>query len=709
MKERGLDPWELAKLPPFEELRGQQVDSRTDSGLPAETVSPCYGCSSRAENSEESALESTGTEAGPKTGPAEEETEEKRKDQREKANAIAGKRRKTEATWTSTSRPLKKEQRDYLATFSKDQFVLPEGASWPPKTAGWLDLYSGERGVADELAKEYGCWSLCFDIEHSAAEDLFDKELRSKIRRAVQLGCFIGGGGGPVCASFSTAITPPVRTRLFPYGRKDVSEAMQEKLRKGNDMALWTFGIIRLFLSLSLVVWMENPALSWMFRLQEWEALLLQFPELNYWTVDYCQFGAPWRKRTRFATNGPLRLQKVLCRGGHRHQILRGRSKRHGQNWTRVAQAYPKDVCKTLAASLMVAAGARGLVKLDAASCARCNQRIGEASHPGPRASWRPREGALYDVPLVEARTKQIQVRVWEGFVRWLGTRLTPDAVRSAMAFPGLLSQLLEQYGNFQFQEGAALYSYRHLVVFTQQDVAGIKPWLGGCWEMIARWEIREPPSHRTPLPETLFRAMFTIAAHWGWHRFASVLGISFFGIARPGEPLAETRKSLLLPSDLLDVESHTAFLRISSPKTRRRGGGRIQHLTITDGAFVAYLERAMAKIPRSSSLFPGSPSAFRRRWDAILVALGVPKSAGLTPGGLRGGGCVAAFHRGTELSKILWLMRIKHVQTLQAYLQEVAASSVVPDLPPFARRRVKAASALFDLAIATAATPSDA
>ena len=682
LSERGLDPSELARLPPFEELQGQAGGSVLPVSGPTDEVSPRYGCSGRTTDSDEISLAREGTEAEPKMGSAEEDAEEEEQKERgEKA-------RPAELSPRSRSNAL-------IETFNEDQFILPAGVRWPRRQAGWLDLYSGERGVAKELAEEHGCWSLCFDIEHSEEADLFNEELRKKVRHAVQLGCFIGGGGGPVCASFSTAITPPVRTRDLPYGREDVSEAMQEKLRKGNDLALWTFGIIELLLTLSLVVWMENPAMSWMFCLPEWGSLLLRFPELDYWTVDYCQFGAPWRKRTRFAT----KLQKILCRGGHRRQILRGRSKRHGQNWTRVAQAYPGAVCRALAASLMSTAGERGLVKLNPAACARCNQGIGEASHPGPRASWRPREGALYDVPLVEAKTKQIQVRVWEGFVRWLSTRLTPDAVHSAMAVPALLSQLLEQFGNFQFQQGAALYSYRHLVVFTQQNVAGIKPWLGGCWEMIARWEVREPPSHRTPLPETLFRAMFSVATSWGWHRFASVLGISFYGIARPGEPVAETRKSLLLPSDLLDTDSHTAFLRISSPKTRRRGGGRTQHLTISDEAFVAYLERAMAKLPRNSSLFPGSPSAFRRRWDAILMALGIPK----------GGGCVAAFHRGTELSKILWLMRIRHVQTLQAYLQEVAASSVVPDLPPFARRRVRAASALFDLAIAKAATPSDA
>lgn len=723
LKERGLEPWDLAQLPPFEELEGDWRSSKKEERGAGGEVSPeeqrsVIRCSAPEveKKNEEGAF---GTKMGMNALPEdedrakkEEEGAEAEKDRRTEAGkrgqrTEAEKRRLRTEEFGCSPRKLNAEQIRCLSSFSRNQFVLPDSMSWPPTEAGWLDLYSGERGVATVLAKEYGCWSLCFDITHSETEDLYDAELRTKIERAIALECFLGGGGGPVCSSFSTAITPPVRSRDWPYGREDVSEAMLEKLQRGNDLALWTFKVLELMLSLSLVVWMENPAMSWMFRLPEWEALMLQYPSLRYWLVDYCRFKAPWRKRTRFATNSCLKDQRCLCQGGHKHQVLRGRSRKHKQNWTLVAQAYPVGVCRSLAASLVLTACEGKQMKLDAAACAHCNLRIGEASHPGPRASHRPRAGALYDVPLVEAKTKQIQVRVWEGFVRWLSASLTPDAVRSAMSCPPLLAQLLEQYGNHLYQQGAALYAYRHLVVVTQQSVAGAKPWLGPCWEMIARWEVKEPPSHRTPLPLTLFRAMFTTAVLWGWRRFACILGISFYGISRPGEPLAEPRKSLLLPSDLLESERTTAFLRISSPKTRRRGGGRVQHLTITETAFVGFLERTLADLSRDAPLFPGAPSTFRRRWDAILEALGVPKSAGLTPGGIRGGGCVAAFHRGLDLSKILWLMRIRHLQTLEAYLQEVAASSVVPDLPSFARRRVKAASALFDLAMSGAATPS--
>ena len=43
---------------------------------------------------------------------------------------------------------LSAEAIDALKGFPQKQFVLATGIAWPPTRAGFLDLYSGERGVA---------------------------------------------------------------------------------------------------------------------------------------------------------------------------------------------------------------------------------------------------------------------------------------------------------------------------------------------------------------------------------------------------------------------------------------------------------------------------------------------------------------------------------------------------------------------------------
>eukprot|EP00438_Fugacium_kawagutii_P031471 Skav222640 [mRNA] locus=scaffold10:352718:353311:- [translate_table: standard] len=194
---------------------------------------------------------------------------------------------------------------------------------------------------------------------------------------------------------------------------------------------------------------------------------------------------------------------------------------------------------------------------------------------------------------------------------------------------------------------------------------------------------------------------MFATALLWKWHRFAAVIGLSFFGISRPGEPLRETRGSLLLPSDLMLETDVPAYVRICHPKTGRRGGGRVQHITISDRQFVLFLERVFQNVKKDERLYHCSPSSFRRRWDSILRALMIDHRFRLTPGGLRGGGCVHAFRQHGDLQLLLWQMRIKHLTTLENYLQEVMADSVVPAFDEPVRLRVRAAASLFDSLLA--------
>eukprot|EP00438_Fugacium_kawagutii_P015803 Skav230691 [mRNA] locus=scaffold2202:279688:282453:- [translate_table: standard] len=591
-----------------------------------------------------------------------------------------------------------------LGSFPRHQFILPSGTPYPPDCPGFLDLFSGQRGVAKALAK-VGFWSICFDIEHSPSEDLMDPFVQGQLKTLVEEGAFRGAGGGPVCTSFSTAITPPVRTPSEPHGRADVSANMAQKLADGNLMAKWVIHFFSLALKHKLIVWIENPATSWLFRLPEWVAFAQCHPTLQAWTVDYCRFKTKWRKRTKFMTNCSLAGTKMLCNGCKQHQLLRGRSKQHKQSWTRVAQSYPKELREYLSKHLTASVAASARTKLSIATCAKCTHgRIGEAGNPGPRPSHRARETTLEEVNLVEPRTLALQSRVWEGFHNWLSHLISPGALESAMANPSLLVLVLQQYGQHLFSSGKSLYIYRHLLVYIQQQFFGTRPFMGPCWQLVTKWEIQEPPRHRVPLPFPVLKAMLTTCLLWKWYRFAAILGLSFFGIARPGEPLREFRRNLLLPSDLLMDEQKVCYLKIEHPKTGRRGGGRVQHLTVSDPQFIRFLEKVFAVDQRQSShearLYECSASSFRRRWDAILRSLGISAQTQLTPGGLRGGGCVHAFQQGISLPLLLWKMRIRHMQTLENYLQETVADSVIPSFSAATRQRVIAASSIYELVL---------
>ncbi len=87
------------------------------------------------------------------------------------------------------------------------------------------------------------------------------------------------------------------------------------------------------------IIWfVENPDSSQLWsRAVAWDL----YPRVR---LDYCQYGKPWRKRTRIVSCG-LDLSPLgrRCQGGHKHFILCGGA---GIPYTRLAEPYPARLCK---------------------------------------------------------------------------------------------------------------------------------------------------------------------------------------------------------------------------------------------------------------------------------------------------------------------------------------------------------------------------
>lgn len=184
------------------------------------------------------------------------------------------------------------------------------------------------------------------------------------------------------------------------------------------------------------------------------------------------------------------------------------------------------------------------------------------------------RTGYLDDVTLVEPKTLAIQPRVWNDFSDWLNSQLSAEAVDSVLKHFGLLAQVLKEYGCHLFGEGKSLFCFRHLVVYTSSPLSVPNPIYNAAGTWCRNGKFVSSPTHRVPIPEPVAKAIMACAILWGWRRFASVVGISYFGISRPGEPLRAERRHYLLQEDC-----RTAYVRIDNPKSRRRGLGKVQHL----------------------------------------------------------------------------------------------------------------------------------
>ena len=113
-----------------------------------------------------------------------------------------------------------------------------------------------------------------------------DPSLQELLISAAEAHCFCAAGLAPICASFSTAITPPVRTSQHPSGIPLLSPAMALKVSQGNAHCSFVVRFVRVLLKLGVPFWLENPDCSWLWRQPEFLALLEDFPHLAFWRYE---------------------------------------------------------------------------------------------------------------------------------------------------------------------------------------------------------------------------------------------------------------------------------------------------------------------------------------------------------------------------------------------------------------------------------------
>ena len=224
---------------------------------------------------------------------------------------------------------------EFFRSLDKNQIHKDSSVSWPPVRPGYLDLFSGERGVARCMVEKGYTWAITYDLAHGSSPNPNSPTVRAILERLVRCGIFLNVGMSPVCSSFSVAITPAVRTKEQPEGVDSMSEKMRAKIWEGNDMCAWTLTLLLISGAYNIFFWVENPAGSWFFRQKRWIEMLEKFhARVGFWILDYCRYGTPWRKRTKIRANSSLKNRKTLCNRTHRHLALRGRSKVHRKSWT---------------------------------------------------------------------------------------------------------------------------------------------------------------------------------------------------------------------------------------------------------------------------------------------------------------------------------------------------------------------------------------
>ena len=374
-----------------------------------------------------------------------------------------------------------------LYSFDRSQFFLPdnfEGFKMP----GAIDLFSGCFGVAKEMIR-YGCpWVLCFEWNRSRDEDLLDPAVRQKIEQLLRLGAVESLGAAPICASFSTAVTPPVRSARFPRGLPSLSGTMKVSVMQGNSHNDFLIVLVDICIEAKIAFFIENPDESWWWwRQRKWRRFRSSTSQ-HLFRLCFCRFGTPWQKATRIATNTALRGLKMWCQCHQRHTVLRGMHPIRKIPMTRVAQPYPAGLNRLLAIALCSFAGWCKKDKLNVAGCARTGSiRVGEATNPGPRSRrWVPRSGNLEDLPVQTSTTLALEARLLDEFLDWCNSSLaTIQAQELFQKVPSFLALTLRCYGNFLFQYGGALSNLRHVLIAAQRWQPLVRPFMATAWEIV--------------------------------------------------------------------------------------------------------------------------------------------------------------------------------------------------------------------------------
>ena len=248
---------------------------------------------------------------------------------------------------------------------------------WEPSHKGVLDLYSGSGRFAKQMIRRGAEWVLTVDwLADPIKQDLLSPTVREELEDLISAGAFVCVGAGPICSSFSRAVRPPVRNRAHLRGIPGITPNMQIKVAQGNEHSDWMAKVVRLALSHKLWFWVENPDSSWLWAQSCWCDISM-LEGVSVFRTDFCRWGMPWRKRTRFLTNIPdLAGKVVFCTGCKQHIILKGTSPWGGLAWTKVAEPYPPGLADALGracarASSMLRAAPLDLERSAAAACRR--------------------------------------------------------------------------------------------------------------------------------------------------------------------------------------------------------------------------------------------------------------------------------------------------------------------------------------------------
>ena len=188
----------------------------------------------------------------------------------------------------------------------------------------FLDVCSGVNSPLSAVFRAARWWSLPVDCQIGGAfHDLTDERVVDRLVALVAAGLVSFMHLAPPCSTFSVWMRMcswSTRSSSHPWG----VEPLAKKEVVGNACMRAAIRLVRAALQSGTPWSLENPAGSLAWSTPELTSIC-QLPGVAVVDFDWCQFGRPWRKRTRLV--GTLKNLSSLgrrCGGGHEHLVLQG-------------------------------------------------------------------------------------------------------------------------------------------------------------------------------------------------------------------------------------------------------------------------------------------------------------------------------------------------------------------------------------------------
>ena len=197
-------------------------------------------------------------------------------------------------------------------------------------------------------------WVMCaMDVVFDKhLHDLANTSVQGKILKSIAGGVWHYVHFGLDCLTWTRLANPPYRTNAWLDGIPGLRKDKMELLALHNNLFRFMLAVLSACAAQVIPVSLENGE-STMLWLHHLLAPWLSRYSRTTVVTDYCQYGMPYRKRTRFLCSHdglqPM-VRRCKCPGKHR-EVLKGSKvvKGRWQARSKMSQAYPPKLCFTWA------------------------------------------------------------------------------------------------------------------------------------------------------------------------------------------------------------------------------------------------------------------------------------------------------------------------------------------------------------------------